>query len=178
MNAQNNPVRSARKEVSSTDFPIGQKDAIDMAMDRPLDHAAASIIVADPDTLNKEYAEALAFAEEPVEIYIHPTGQKNAPIVIDCWVNGKGAEVFVNGQWHQFGCLPIAKNVITRRKYVEVLARSKIDTINTEHENPGEAEMPKNVIRRATSANCSFQVVGDRNPKGGEWLRGLMAAKS
>ena len=65
--------------------------------------------------------------------------------------------------------------VTTKRKYVEVLCRAKIDTINTMVED-ATVENPANHISRATSSRASFSVLEDRNPKGAEWLRSVMAA--
>lgn len=169
--ALNTPVRRAKREVSSDDFPIGQKPDILLHDDQPIERE--QIITALDDRLDNSYAEALKMAEEPVTILIYPGREKNAPIVVDCWVNGRGAEVFVNGQWHTFNCLPVNVAVTTKRKYVEVLARSKIDTINTDVED-ATVENPANRINRVTSSTAVFTVIGDKNPKGGEWLRRLM----
>ena len=60
--------------------------------------------MADATTLEKDYADQLKMAEDPVTIIIHPSQEKNPPQVVDCWVNGRGAEVFVNGKWTVFNC--------------------------------------------------------------------------
>lgn len=65
-------------------------------------------------------------------------------------------------------------NVITRRKYAEVLMRAKRDTISTQHED-AVVERPKNVVNRSSSAVANLQIVRDNNPKGIEWVRRLMA---
>ena len=175
MEAVNTPVRRAKPEFSNADFPIGQKPPIDLKDGVPIDRE--QIITALETPLEDSYAADLAFAEEPVEILIHPSREANAPIVYDVWVNGKGAEVFVAGKWHVFNCLPVGKNVITKRKYVETLARSKMDTIATDVDD-ANVENPQNRINRVTSATAIFSVIGDKNPRGSEWLRGLMAQNS
>lgn len=175
MDAVNTPVRRARAETSNADFPLGQKAPIILPDEGPIDRT--QVITSLEDRLTDSYAEALKFAEEPVEILIYPSQQKNAPPVVDCWVNGKGAEVFVGGRWHEFNCLPVNKAVVTKRKYVEVLARSKVDTINTDVED-ATVENPANRINRVTSSSAVFTVIGDTNPKGREWLRNLMAQTS
>ena len=82
--------------------------------------------------------------------------------------------MFVNGKWHEFNCLPVDMPVITKRKYAENLANSKVDSIDTEVGDESMAN-PHNRIRRMTSSNVVFSVIEDRNPKGSEWLRRLSA---
>jgi hypothetical protein len=48
---------------------------------------------------SRDYAEALAFMEEPVTIRLQPSADKNAAMAFPFWVNGKHAEVFQNGRW-------------------------------------------------------------------------------
>jgi len=172
--ALNTPVRRrAQRELNSADMPIGQKP--DIVFRDGEEIPREQIIVADATTLEKDYADQLKMAEDPVTIIIHPSQEKNPPQVVDCWVNGRGAEVFVNGKWTVFNCLPVNTRVTTKRKYVEVLCRAKIDTINTMVED-ATVENPANRISRATSSRASFSVLEDRNPKGAEWLRSVMAA--
>lgn len=169
--AANSPVRRPAPEVSSTDMPIEQKPKIIMADDGPVNRE--SIITSLETPLADEYAELLKFGEEPITILINPSQERNAPVVVDCWVNGKGAEVFINGKWMVFNCLPVGKMVVTRRKYVEVLLRSKRDTVNTIVDD-ATVETPRNEIHRVTSSNVTLQVIGDTSPKGAEWMRRLM----
>lgn len=119
-----------------------------------------------PDT-QAAYNAVMAFMEEPVTIRIQKSSEKYAPNVVQCWVNGKGAEQFVNGKWMQCGWLPINHNVITRRKYVEVLARARQESIATrvvEHKDSEE-----NHADRFTSTKYPFSVIQD-TPAGHEWL--------
>jgi hypothetical protein len=171
--AINAPIRRARRETSNADFPIGQKPDIVADEDGSFDREQV-IVHARGDELNSNAMAELAFNEEPITILIHPSREKNPPLVVDCWVNGKGAEVFVNGKWHEFNCLPVDMPVITKRKYAENLANSKVDSIDTDVGDESMAN-PHNRIRRMTSSNVVFQVIEDRNPKGTEWLRRLSA---
>jgi hypothetical protein len=91
---------------------------------------------------------------------------------VPCWVNGKGAEVLVNGKWVEFGYLPVSQMLTTKRKYVEVLLRSKRDSVNTnviERDN----EDPQNIIERSTTSTALFSIIEDRNPRGAEWATEL-----
>jgi len=170
--AINTPVRRAQKETLSADMPLGQKPDIVLPDVGPVNREQVITTLEEP--LVDDYAAALKFAEEPVTVMIHPKQEANAPIVVDCWVNGRGAEVLMNGQWVVFNCLPVGKPVVTKRKYVEALLRSKIDTINTIHED-ATVERPDNRVSRITSSNAVMSIIGDNNPKGAEWIRRLMA---
>ena len=160
------PVRRNRRELHMGDVKIEQKASIASIEDHKPD-----IILAEHET-SLDYLGDLAFNEEPVTIRLEPTAEKYASRWIPCWVNGKGAEVFVNGRWVEFGYLPVAQPLTIKRKYVEVLIRSKRDTIQTaviERDN----EDPQNMIDRSTSATALFSVLEDRNPKGAAWATEL-----
>lgn len=162
------PVQRARRETVSADTSVPQKplrqDAAGDSIERGGDIARA-----DASTLIDDYAERLAFNEDPITILLHPSRERNPPLVVDCWVNGRGAEVLVDGKWHQFGCLPINKPVTTRRKYVEVLCLSRTDTVQTDSGSTAE-DHPHNRVVRHTSANHTFSVIRDDNPRGAAWL--------
>lgn len=128
--------------------------------------------------LTDDYAAALAFNEEPVTIMIEPGQEENAPRVIDIWVNGKGAEVLdpKTNRWNEINCLPVGGVITTKRKYVEVLARAKLDKVSTKHDDATVAN-PENRIVRNTSRRAVFQVMHDPSPKGREWLTRLMTER-
>ena len=160
------PVRRNRRELHMGDVKIEQKAAIASIEDHKPD-----VILAEHDT-SLDYLSELAFNEEPVTIRLEPTAEKHASRWIPCWVNGKGAEVLINGSWVEFGYLPVAQALTLKRKYVEVLLRSKRDTIQTsviERDN----ENPENMIDRATTSTALFSVLEDRNPKGASWATEL-----
>jgi len=167
MDAENNPVRRPGREQYTGDIPIPQKPAIETRAD--LDD---EVIVAAPN-LNKDYEAALAEAEEPVTIRIERSGEKFAPKSVECWVNGKGAEAFFNGRWNEITWVPVGMQVTLKRKYVEVLARSRVDTIET-NVVERDGEDPRNFIDRSTSSRAPFSVIEDRSPRGAEWLRNLL----
>ena len=170
--ALNVPVRRPRKETLSADFPIDQKPSIELDDESPIEREQ-TIVHARERALTDGTVEQMKFMEEPVEILIHPSREKNAPLVVDMWVNGKGAEFFTAGRWVEANCLPVNMPVITKRKYVEILAMSKMDTVTTD---VGDAtvERPHNRVVRQTSSTQAFSILNDRNPKGGEWLRTVM----
>lgn len=167
--AINNPVkRTYKNEIISDDFKIGQKADIDL--DKPLIHGESLADIAGDVSHNSPLIEALAFAEEPVTILIAENSRSDFPEShVSVAVQGKGAEIFQNGRWLEIGWLPIGQQIITKRKYVELLGRSKSDSISTKHED-ANVERPRNTLSRRTSANYPISILEDRNPKGAEWF--------
>jgi hypothetical protein len=121
---------------------------------------------------NQDYLDELQFNEEPVTIRLEPSTDKNASGWYPVWVNGKGAEVLMNGRWIEFGYLPVGKTLVVKRKYVEVIIRAKLDTVTTDVLNR-ESENPDNIVRRFTSAVHSFSILHDANPLGAAWATEL-----
>ena len=70
---------------------------------------------------------------------------------------------------------PIMRGVPTRvkRKYLEVLARCKETKFSQRTANPMEPDRIEMVPR--TAFTYPFQVIEDQNPKGGAWLKAVMA---
>lgn len=164
-----------KRELHTGDMEIRQKSSIVLAgLDEALEHDSEKEIIPEKQLI-AERMEALAFNEEPIMIRIEPSSEKNAPKCVDCWVNGKGAEVFDthDKRWYAYGALPVGRAIITRRKYVEVLARSKRDEVTTEIIGK-DKDRPENIVHRETSQRATFSVIDDRNPKGVEWLRRLI----
>ena len=172
MEAKNAPIRrKAAKEAHTSDTPIGQPGSIKMPDEGLPERGEAVEAITEP--LQSDYTKALLFAEEPVTIIINKGQEKHAPLTVDCWCNGKGAEVWADGRWVEFGWLPVEKMVTTKRKYVEILARSKHMSIQTESGKIDE-NSEKNEILRSNSLKAQFSVVGDKNPNGGMWLANLL----
>ena len=167
MDANNAPVRRPRTELHTGDISIAQKPSIE-SRDDLLDE-----IVVAPEVLQKEYAEALAFAETPVTIRVERSSEKFAPNVIDVWCNGKGTEVVISGRWVETKVIQIGIPVTVKRKYVEILARSKITSINTVSGKIDERS-EKNEIERFTSSRAPFSVIEDKDPRGAQWLTNLV----
>ena len=79
----------------------------------------------------------------------------------------------MNGKWVVLGFLPVGIEVTTKRKYVEVLARSKVDNISTDVGSMLEDD-PRNTLDISTSSKAPFSVIEDRNPMGRAWLSKLI----
>lgn len=164
MDAKNNPVSTGKREFESGDVKINQRAARNL----DLPSEPESIVSLDGGTQDADYFATLAFMEEPVAIRIQKSSEKFAPNVVDCWVQGRGAEQLQNGKWMVCGWLPVNHTVITKRKYLEVLARAKHDSIQTrvvKHEDSEE-----NFADPYSSSKYPFSVLQDANPRGHEWL--------
>lgn len=152
----------------------GPEQKPDIVGDAALADREGEIIEADASVLQKDYTDLLAFMEEPVTIRIDPSTDKNAATMVPVWCNGKGCEVLIEKRWREMpnGYIPVNTNVTIKRKYLAILAGSKIDSVETvvvEHPN----QDPDNRVRRVTTPTCSFSIIEDRNPRGHAWLSDL-----
>ena len=172
-NAINNPVRRSAPQIDTGNLPVGQPQRIvmpdeglpdreDLALAPPID---------SPRQLNN-YMTDIMFNEEPITIRLERSPEKFAPRVVDCWVNGKGAEQLIGGKWVTKGWLPVGIPTITKRKYVEVLLRAKRDLVQTavvKHEDRED-----NIIDRYTSSASPLSIVRDDNPAGADWVQKIL----
>jgi len=154
------------QELAHTaDMPVGQQGAGTLVMP-PLDEVlvrhAPEIEQVEVNSLSMDTFSEMMFMEELVKIRIEPLTEKNPRKMIDLYVNGIP-------EW-----VPVGRPWIMRRKYVEVLARSKPMSIQTKHEQPEESLDPQNEVIRSTSAQFPFSVLQD-TPRGIEWLNQIMA---
>ncbi len=105
-------------------------------------------------------AELEAFMNEQVEVLIAATTDENAPPMVTLNVNGIN-QTFIRD-------VPIR----VRRMFVEVLARCK-ESKYTQHRDP--IELDRQEMRQRTALAYPFTVLDDKNPKGGAWLRAVLA---
>ncbi len=171
--AINNPVKRAynKKEIHTGDMPITYKNDIDL--DGPVTHGESFVHVADK-LPNQDYLDELQFMEEPVTVRIEENSRSDFPEThVPVMVNGKEAEIFQNGQWLPIGWLPIGVPLTTKRKYVEVLARSRSESVKTVHDD-ATVERPRNTVTRRNSSNYPLSVMEDKNPRGHQWLANIM----
>lgn len=172
--ALNRPVNKPRRETNTADMQMGQKDDLDLSIGATLTHGESLVDVAGDVTHAQQYMSALAFMEEPVTIRIEENSRSDFPEThVPVAVNGKDAEVLQNGSWLSIGWLPIGAALTTKRKYVEVLARSRSDSIKTVHDD-ANVERPRNTLNRRTSSNYPLSIIQDNNPRGHEWLSRIM----
>lgn len=136
----------------------------------------SEIVEADPSIHGKKQFDELAFNEEPVTIRLEPSGQENAPDTFGfIGVNGKPAEIWINGGWVECGYLPIDQVITTKRKYLAVILSSKIDSVRTTEYQPEDVFIGNrptgNKVKRKTSQSISVSIIEDRNPRGADWVR-------
>lgn len=138
------------------------------------------IIRGDTGVHTKAYQDEMAFMEEPVTIRIEPGSEENSPTAMMLCVNGRGCECLMpSGKWRSYpgGWIPIGEILTIKRKYLEVLARSKIDRIETIVPDIGASEADLRAgskIRRFTRQAHSFSVIKDANPRGADWLTSII----
>lgn len=153
------------QELAHTgDMSVGQQTAGKFVLpdlDQSIERVSIEI---EPvvSSLTKNDFDEMMFMEELVKIRVEPLNEKNPRKVIDLYVNGKA-------EW-----VPVGRPWIMRRKYVEVLARSKPMSVQTKHESAEESLNPQNEVIRTTSAQFPFSVLEDTH-RGIEWLNRLMA---
>jgi hypothetical protein len=153
------------QELAHTaDMEVGQQTAgnfILPPLDMPIDRESIAIEPVVSSLTKNDFAEMM-FMEELVKIRVEPLNEKNPRKMIDLYVNGKA-------EW-----VPVGRPWIMRRKYVEVLARSKPMSVQTKHESAEESLNPQNEVIRTTSSQFPFSVLEDTQ-RGIEWLNRLMA---
>lgn len=171
------PRQSLKKEVHSADLPIEQQRDIKNSPDQERDEG--DIILVDPAVATKAYQDELAFMEEPVTIRIEPGSEEHAPMAVMLACNGKGCEVLIKGRWREYpgGWVPVGEVLTIKRKYLEILARSKITKIETVLPEPGSEEDKSGSggrVKRITRQSNSFSVLKDESPRGNAWLTEIM----
>jgi hypothetical protein len=68
------------------------------------------------------------------------------------------------------GYLPVGRRITTKRKYLEVLLRAKIDTINVEGTSGYDVDRGSaNTIRRMTTPVHGISIIEDKNPRAQGW---------
>jgi hypothetical protein len=161
LKAVNNPV-----EIRKTFEPMEQNLGEDYV--REASEVDGEAVIETPSNVNPNSAEfqhktaSLAFMEEPVQVHIHDTSEKNADPVFDISVNGK-KKTFVRGQEYT-----------VKRKFVEGLARAKpVSFGNEEYTKPSGERAVRWPSHRGL--RYGFSVVRDDNPRGKAWLKDILA---
>lgn len=143
---------------------LHEYDATEVAAGKPFTlseiHDHKSVEGVEGENFNDAIALE-AFMNELVLIYVHTDGTNGALEVITPTVNGVNQPI-IRG-----------RNQAIKRKYVEVLARSKITTYRQEVTDPSR---PENIqMTPLANMTAPFVVREDRNPRGRAWLEALLA---
>ena len=173
--------KAQTREVDSSEIKVIQPPTQTIpGFNEPLpDHRSTIQAVDSP--LGKAQLENLRFAEDPVTIILTPAREKNAAKYRDCWVNGKGIEVLIGNLWQEWKAIPTGAQVVTKRKYVEVLLRAKYDDIQTEvirHEHHEDNNVKHNLTLTNHLTHVHDPAGVARGTKGGEWFYRLVAAEN
>lgn len=174
--AKNNPVFTGPVETKAEHYAVPQRDPIDV--DRVLADGAEPIAIVQK-LPSEDYMEALKFAEDPLVVILNPSPDPKAARFVYCAVQGKGAEVWDERtkKWLEFKYLPVGRVLTIKRKYLEVLARSRTDTFNTREVTPTPlANQDGYTLDASTVMAASFNVRHDpAGAKGQEWYSRVMS---
>ena len=163
-----------RHELHSSDVKPQQKADIDLGLD-DLEREPEIVKAEGKDLEDKDRLANLAFAEEPLTIVIHPSSEKNAASSHPVWNQGLGAEILINGKWRSITWLPFNQQLVTKRKYVEIMARAKFDRVETiTPQINNEDTLGTTKVQRFTSPVLSFSIIRDDNPKGAAWINEML----
>ena len=143
-------------------------------------YVPSDIIEARAEDADKSHLDEMKFQNEPVLIYIHPQPTEHPDICVPCFVNGMGAEVWDAHlhRWLSIGFFPVERNIITRRKYVEVIGRARVENIHNEISYKLDKHTLNN-IRRRQGARWPFSIRKDWNtsPRAQGWYRTMFAQR-
>ncbi|RRD43539.1 hypothetical protein EII18_03055 [Comamonadaceae bacterium OH3737_COT-264] len=106
-------------------------------------------------------AEREAFMQELVTVVVQSSGQENEAPMVAVGVNGV----------MQYLRRDVPQRI--KRKFVEALARAKRADYDQMLDDRLGDQM--NLVQRRNSLRFPFTVVEDRNPRGGAWLREVLA---
>jgi hypothetical protein len=150
-----------------------QSDTIKIEQPTPLIGDLADrepeIVIADSSLIDKDYQVELAFMADWVTIRLEPSGAENAPDTLEVSVNGRGAEILMNGRPVVWKHLPVGQEITVRRSVVEIIARSKTMRIRTEH-NGDLMQQASNRTGRSLSQTQPCTIIRDPSPRGAAWF--------
>ncbi len=159
------------KELHSDDIAVDQRAPV--SADEAHDRGEIVLVDGKKMHLSRDYLDELAFMEEEVTMRLQPSTEKNAAQTMPVWVNGRGAEVKINGRFVPMIYLPTGVTFTTKRKYVEPIIRAKVDRVQTETTQWNGERQPENKVASFTAPLHSYSIIGD-SPKGHEWASEMM----
>jgi hypothetical protein len=112
--------------------------------------------------VSKDKLEALRFNEEVLTVMVHDTTNPSEEPIPEVWNDGI-VQRFIRGREQQ-----------VKRKYVEILARAKRTTRGNEKYKDLNGDDAYRYPAH-TALRYPFSVINDPNPKGRDWLRGILA---
>lgn len=174
--AKNTPVMAPSPEIDTRAIPIPQKSPIDIG--HALENAPAGIEIVERLPA-ADYADELKFNEDPVTVVINPSTDPKAAKVVFCAIDNKGAEVWdeKGKRWVQFKWVPVNRVLTIKRKYLEVLARSRVDTFATREVTPTPMANQDGFVLEANTVQVApFTVRHDpAGERGHNWLTRVLS---
>ena len=153
------PMKNIESQALSSGDPASQDMPVTGNIDRDSFHQPFELVSEDHF---EDLAELERFMNEPVTLMIDKTTERNAEQIIQLMCNGI-SQFIVRG-----------KETVVKRKYLDILARAKVDQIETEeYVNPKNEKAIR--INHEPAHKYPFRVVRDDNPRGYGWLKGVMA---
>lgn len=154
--------RGAKHSLDAHEVPVAQGRSATLPTDPSQPVKIEDSVIEVEHVLNDEKAKMLAFMEEPVDITVHQSTDKNAIQVIPLSVNGV--------------MQPVMRGVVTkvRRKYVALLASLKTTVYSQETRQDQQGNVVQKMIPN-TALRFPFSVIHDPNPKGVDWLRAQLS---
>ena len=143
-------------------------------------YVPSDIIEAREEDASQSHLDEMKFQNEPVLIYIHPQPTEHPDQCVPCFVNGRGAEVWDArlNRWLSIGFLPVERNIITRRTYVEVIGRARVELIHNEISYKQDKHTLNN-LRKRQGSRWPFSIRKDWNtgPRAQAWYRTMFAQR-
>jgi hypothetical protein len=154
---------ASKPPIESQEFKTNPVQSFEMPLSGGLNRSDFQDSFDTIDAFNyKEIVDLEAFMNEPVLVEIDTTTEKNAEQTVQLSVNGVNQFLF-RGKPHWI-----------KRKYLEVLARCKPETITTPEYTNGNGDKATRIDKHP-GHKYPFRVHKDPNPKGYSWLQQIIA---
>jgi len=127
------------------------RDALETPLIEPVDRPM------DPEKM-----AMMAFMNEPIEIHVHATSNKEDEQIFELFVNGE-RQVFRRNE----------RKTVPRR-FVDLLARLKITTF-TQRTDTDRDGVKQIVNVPSTSLRYPFGVIHDPHPRGRDWMQSVLS---
>ena len=151
-----------RKAVDATDFQIGQPGTVTMPLTgAPVLERPDIQVVDGPDW--KDKASILDFMNDVLLVEVATTTDKYEPQFVQLWNDGR------------IQVIPRGIPTHVKRKYVEVMARMKMESFRNEEYRDMDGN---NSVRwpKTSGLRYPFAVIEDPSPNGRAWLRSVLAS--
>ncbi len=113
------------------------------------------------DKADSQLLKDIAFMEELVEVEVLPTDNPHAEALIQLSCNGIN-QLLIRG-------IP----QVVKRKFIEILARAKTESISTPEIMDAKGNRMA-TVRRSQGLRYPFRVLSDENVNGRQWLESVM----